>query len=205
MPHLAANSTRVLAWLVAMLACAAHAQEEKETTAAPADQFKFIAGGTLMSDYIYRGISYSGHQPSVAAYIDAQQGWLYFYTNFNSVKFSTAPAVEVTATVGVRPTIGPFDFDIGYEYYYYPGEVGPERSNYWEAHATMTHKLTDKLSWGPIIAYSPDVWQTRTLGVYFAGTASYDLPSEFLPPGLTWTLSSMPGADCSAQPRAAAA
>src|SRR5215813_10378804 len=44
MPHLAANSTRVLAWLVAMLACAAHAQEEKEATTAPADQFKFIAG-----------------------------------------------------------------------------------------------------------------------------------------------------------------
>src|SRR5262249_3304681 len=110
MPHLAANSTRVLAWLVAMVACTAHAQEEKEATPPPAVHFKSTAGGTLMSAYIYRGISYSGHQPSVAAYIDAQQGWLYFYTNFNSVKFSTTPVVEVTVTAGVRPTIGPFDF-----------------------------------------------------------------------------------------------
>jgi|SRR5215831_14495912 len=74
----------------------------------------------------YRGISYSGHQPSVAAYIDAQQGWLYFYTNFNSVKFSTSPAVEVTVAVGARPTVGPFEFDIGAAYYYYPGEIGPD-------------------------------------------------------------------------------
>jgi hypothetical protein len=61
----------------------------------------------------YRGISYSGHQPSVAAYVDAQQGWLYGYTNFNSVKFSTSPAVEVTVAAGIRPTLGPLEFDIG--------------------------------------------------------------------------------------------
>jgi uncharacterized protein (TIGR02001 family) len=189
MPHLPAHSTGVLAWLVAMVACAAHAEEAQEATIAPADQFKFIAGGTLMSDYIYRGISYSGHQPSVAAYIDAQQGWLYFYTNFNSVKFSTSPAVEVTVAVGARPTVGPFEFDIGAAYYYYPGEIGPDLSNYWESHVTMSHKLTEKLSWGPTIAYAPDVWQTGAWGFYFAGTVSYDLPSEFLPPDLTWTLS----------------
>ena len=57
MPHLPAHSTGVLAWLVAMVACAAHAEEAQEATIAPADQFKFIAGGTLMSDYIYRGSS----------------------------------------------------------------------------------------------------------------------------------------------------
>ena len=80
----------------------------------------------------YRGISYSGRQPSVAAYVDAQQGWLYGYTNFNSVKFSTSPAVEVTVAAGIRPTLGQFEFDIGAAYYYYPGEQGPDLSNYWE-------------------------------------------------------------------------
>ena len=83
-----------------------------------------------------RGLSYSAHQPSVGTYVDAQQGWRYVYTNFNSVRFSTSPAVEVTMAVGARPTLGPFEFDIGAAYYYYPGELGPELSNYWEAHAT---------------------------------------------------------------------
>ena len=57
MLHLAAHSTRLLAWLVAMLACAAHAEEAKDSTAAPADQSKVTVGAMLMSDYIYRGNS----------------------------------------------------------------------------------------------------------------------------------------------------
>src|SRR5262245_4148159 len=55
MLQLAAHSTRLLAWLVAMVACAAHAEEAKESTAAPADQSKVTVGAMLMTDYIYRG------------------------------------------------------------------------------------------------------------------------------------------------------
>jgi uncharacterized protein (TIGR02001 family) len=187
MSYLVAHPLRGLACLIAV-ACGAHAEEATDATST-ADQSKVTVGATLMSDYIYRGISYSGHQPSVAAYVDAQQGWLYGYTNFNSVKFSTSPAVEVTVAAGIRPTLGPFEFDIGAAYYYYPGELGPDLSNYWEAHATLSHKVTDKLSWGPTIAYAPDVWQSGAWGVYAAGTLAYELPSEFLPTGLGWSLS----------------
>ena len=140
MPHFLARPMRVLAWLI-LAAGSAHADEASDT----ADPSKLTAGATLMSDYIYRGLSYSAHHPAVATYLDAQYGWLYGYTNFNSVKFSTSPAVEVTMAVGARPTFGPFEFDIGAAYYYYPGELGPDRSNYWEAHATMSHKMTDRI------------------------------------------------------------
>jgi hypothetical protein len=94
-----------------------------EAASGTTDQFKLLIGSVLMSDYIFRGISYSAHQPAVGAYVDAQQGWLYVYTNFNSVRFSTNPAGELTMAAGARPTLGPFDFDIGAEYYYYPGEI----------------------------------------------------------------------------------
>jgi uncharacterized protein (TIGR02001 family) len=137
----------------------------------------------------YRGISYSAHHPAVAAYLDAQYGWLYGYTNFNSVRFSTSPAVEVTMAVGARPTLGSFEFDIGAAYYYYPGELGPERSNYWEAHATVSHKLTDKITLESTLAYAPDVWQTGAWGTYAAGTLTFDLPSELLPADVGWALS----------------
>ena len=50
-------------------------------------------------------------------------------------------------------------------------------------------QVTDKLAWGPTIAYSPDVWQSGAWGVYAAGTLAYELPSEFLPAGLGWSLS----------------
>jgi uncharacterized protein (TIGR02001 family) len=189
MLRLATHPTRVLAWLIAA-ACVAHAGETAvDASAAASDQSKLTAGAVLLTDYIYRGISYSAHQPSTGAYIDAQQGWLYAWTNFNSVKFSTSPAVELTMAAGVRPSFGPFDFDIGAAYYYYPGEIGPELSNYWEAHATMSHKLTDKVTLGSTLAYAPDVWQTGAWGTYAAAALSFDLPSEVLPPGLGWVLS----------------
>ena len=184
----AAHSMRVLAWLIAT-SCAAHADDVTPSLAAPADQFKLTAGALLMTDYIYRGLSYSAHQPAVGTYVDAQYGWLYAYTNFNSVKFSTSPAVEVTISAGVRPTLGPFDFDIGAAYYYYPGEIGPELSNYWEAHATVSHKLTERLTLGATLAYAPDVWQSGAWGTYAAGAISLDLPTDLLPSGVGWTLS----------------
>src|SRR5215831_8706778 len=124
MLRLAPRPTRVLAWLLAS-ACAAHAGEATEAASGTADQFKLMIGSMLMSDYIYRGISYSAHQPRSRP-ISTPNRVGYGYTNFNSVRFSTSPAVEVTVTVGARPTLGPFEFDIGAAYYYYPGELGPE-------------------------------------------------------------------------------
>ena len=174
MLRLASRPTPVLAWLLAT-AYAAHAGEATDAASAAADQFKLMVGSALMTDYIYRGLSYSAHQPSVGTYVDAQQGWLYVYTNFNSVRFSTSPAVELTMAVGARPTLGPFEFDIGAAYYYYPGELGPELSNYWEAHATVSYKLTDKITLAPTLAYAPNVWQTGAWGTYAAGTLSFDL------------------------------
>jgi len=87
---------------------------------------------TLDREALGWSLSIAGSQPAAGAYVDAQQGWLYVYTNFNSVRFSTDPAGELTMAAGLRPTLGPFEFDIGAEYYYYPGEIGPEHSNYWE-------------------------------------------------------------------------
>ena len=188
MPRSAAHQKRVLAWLIAT-SCAAHAGEAANAPAAVPDPFKLTVGSALMTDYVYRGISYSAHQPSVGTYVDALYGWLYAYTNFNSVKFSTSPAVEVTMATGIRPTLGRFDFDIGAAYYYYPGELGPDLSNYWEAHATVSHKLTERLTLGATLAYAPDVWQSGAWGTYAAGALSLDLPTELLPTGVGWTLS----------------
>jgi hypothetical protein len=61
MPRPAAHLSRVLAWLVAG-ACATHAGEVTQSWAPAADQSKLTAGAALMTDYIYRGISYSAHR-----------------------------------------------------------------------------------------------------------------------------------------------
>jgi hypothetical protein len=55
MSYLVAHPLRGLACLIAV-ACGAHAEEATDATS-PADQSKVTVGATLMSDYIYRGIS----------------------------------------------------------------------------------------------------------------------------------------------------
>lgn len=169
--------------------CAAHAGEAVDSPAPAKDQPKVTASALLMTDYIYRGISYSAHHPSVGAAIEGQYGWLYAWTNFNSVKFSTQAASELTMAAGIRPTLGKTDFDIGAAYYYYPGEIGPERSSYWESHATALHRLTEKLTLGATVAYAPNVWQSGAWGAYVAGAVALELPSGILPANLGWTLS----------------
>jgi len=178
----------VLAWLV-VSACAARGEEATSSASAATQPLRVTTGALLQTDYIYRGISYSAHQPSVGAYVDVQQGWLYAWTNFNSVKFSTRPAVEMTMALGVRPVFGAFEFDFGSAYYYYPGEVGPDRSNYWESHATVAHKLTEKLTLGGTVTYAPNVWLSGAWGWYAGSSFALDLPNELLPSGLTWSLS----------------
>ena len=56
MPRLVPHLTRVLAWLVAT-ACVAQAGGATES-ASGTDQFKLMIGSMLMTDYIYRGISW---------------------------------------------------------------------------------------------------------------------------------------------------
>src|SRR5262245_59977360 len=70
-----------------------------------------------------------------------------------------------------------------------PRRARAELSNYWKAHATVSYKLTDKITLAPPLAYAPNVWQTGAWGTYFAGTLSLDLPSELLPADVGWTLS----------------
>src|SRR5262245_65758373 len=90
---------------------------------------------------------------------------------------------------GWRPVFGAFEFDFGSAYYYYPGEFGPARSNYWESHATVAHKLTEKLTLGATVTYAPNVWLSGAWGWYAGSSFALDLPGEFLPSGLSWSLS----------------
>jgi uncharacterized protein (TIGR02001 family) len=181
----------VLSWLI-VTACTARAEEQTDSGSGT-DTARLTVGGVLLSDYIYRGISYSGRHPSVGAYVEAQRGWLYAATYFNSVKFSTQAASELTMVAGLRPTMGPFEFDIGAGYYYYPGEIGPERSNYWEAHATVAYKPTETVTLGMGLNYAPNVWQSGAWGTYAVGSFALDLPNGVLPPGVGWTLSADAG------------
>lgn len=93
---------------------------------APFQPWDVAFGGALVSDYIFRGITQSNHQPSVAAYFEPRYNinkdvQLYFGTSAESISFANRAAAEVDIYGGVRPTFGAAAFDFGLWGYLYPG------------------------------------------------------------------------------------
>ena len=94
---------------------------------APAfDPWDVAFGGAIMSDYIFRGVTQSNHQPSVAAYFEPRYNvtkdlQLYVGVSAESISFANRAAAEVDVYGGIRPTFGAWAFDVGVWGYLYPG------------------------------------------------------------------------------------
>jgi uncharacterized protein (TIGR02001 family) len=93
---------------------------------APFDPWDLAFGGAVMSDYIFRGVTQSNHQPSVAAYFEPRYNvnkdlQLYVGTSAESISFANRAAAEVDVYGGIRPTFGAAAFDFGVWGYLYPG------------------------------------------------------------------------------------
>jgi uncharacterized protein (TIGR02001 family) len=93
---------------------------------APFEPWDVAFGGAIMSDYIFRGVTQSNHQPSVTAYFEPRYNvnkdlQLYVGTSAESISFSNRAAAEVDVYGGIRPTFGAAAFDFGLWGYLYPG------------------------------------------------------------------------------------
>jgi uncharacterized protein (TIGR02001 family) len=98
----------------------------KAPAPAPFDPWDIAFGGILTSDYIFRGITQSNHQPSVSAYFEPRYNvnkdlQLYVGTSIDSISFANRAAAEVDVYGGIRPTFGAFALDFGVWGYLYPG------------------------------------------------------------------------------------
>lgn len=90
------------------------------------DPWDIAFGAGVMSDYVFRGITQSNHNPSVTAYFEPRYNvtkdlQLYVGTSFESISFPNRAAAEVDIYGGIRPTFGAFAFDFGVWGYLYPG------------------------------------------------------------------------------------
>ena len=90
------------------------------------DPWDLAFGSAIMSDYVFRGITQSNHNPSVAAYFEPRYNinkdtQLYVGLSGESISFPNRAAAEVDIYGGIRPTIGMFAFDFGLWGYLYPG------------------------------------------------------------------------------------
>lgn len=90
------------------------------------DPWDIAFGAGITSDYIFRGVTQSNHQPSVNAYFEPRYNvtkdlQLYVGTSFSSISFANRAAAEVDIYGGIRPTFGALALDFGVYGYLYPG------------------------------------------------------------------------------------
>jgi hypothetical protein len=90
------------------------------------DPWDIAFGAGVLSDYVFRGITQTNHQPSVTAYFEPRYNvtkdvQLYVGTSTENVSFTNRAAAEVDIYGGIRPTFGAFAMDVGIWGYLYPG------------------------------------------------------------------------------------
>jgi len=93
---------------------------------APPNPWDLAFGAGLTSDYIFRGITQSNHNPSVNAYFEPRYNvspYLQLYAGVagSSISFPNRAAAEIDGYAGIRPTFGPLSLDFGGIVYWYPG------------------------------------------------------------------------------------
>ena len=205
------GSTRFLA--APLFACAALvALEARAADLAPAPApaevkapvpIDLAFGFRIATDYNFRGISQSNHDPSPQAYAELQlfDNFLYFGTNYYRVDLPTKPQAEIDLTGGIRPKLGPLTFDFGYTYYYYPDErrlinyfttvpytlpdgtaflappfFTPKNTDFLELAAKVSWAINDQWTVGGGVFYAWDWLGTGAPGVYTNATAKWTLP-----------------------------
>jgi hypothetical protein len=173
--------------------------------------FDIAFGGALMSDYNFRGITQSDHKPSMAAYFEPRWNvtpnvQLYAGISGEGIDFPNHAAAEVDFYGGIRPTIDKLSLDFGLWYYYYPGGIefnglGPSPStctngfftpagfcntlksdvSFWEAYGKASLAVTDQVTLGANVFYSPSWLNSGAYGLYASGTAKVTAPSSMFP------------------------
>jgi hypothetical protein len=116
----------VAAVALATPALAADMKVKAAPPPAPPNPWDLAFGAGLTSDYIFRGISQSNHNPSVNAYFEPRYNvspYLQLYAGVagSSISFPNRAAAEIDGYGGIRPTFGPLSLDFGGIVYWYPG------------------------------------------------------------------------------------
>jgi uncharacterized protein (TIGR02001 family) len=196
----------------AFSATAAYAADLKMATKAPPapppaeSPWDVAFGSWIASDYNFRGVTQSAHQPAVGVYFEPRYNinkdlQLYVGMGGESIDFPNHAAAEIDFYGGIRPTFGKLALDFGAWYYWYPGgtcfngavigcngnlnngNVVKGDVSFLEVYAKATYNLTDAFSFGGSFYYSPSVLNSGADGEYIAGFAKYVFPSVPLPAG----------------------
>jgi uncharacterized protein (TIGR02001 family) len=93
--------------------------------APPPSPWDIAITGGLMSDYNFRGITQSNHEPSLQFGLEPRYNFTkalqgYFGVSGESIDFPNRGAAEIDFYGGIRPTFDKLALDFGIWYYFYP-------------------------------------------------------------------------------------
>ena len=163
--------------------------------------FEIHVSGEIDTDYIYRGVTLSAHQPAVGASIEIDHGPFYFSFDPHSVKLPTNPSAELGFSGGwCKEVVKNIKLNLGVVYFYYVGEVpvGPVVStSYGEAQATVSYDHPSELfTLSATYAYSPNYSDTGAWEHYVEGGPEIHMEKVFpklLPKDVDWSLAGTVG------------
>lgn len=152
-------------------------------------QFGYSITLTGVSDYLFRGISISNEDPAFQPYIEFTYGIAYLGVwgsnigdrDLAAAGFQVTGPWEVDFYAGIRPTLGPVNFDLGVLWYTYgartnPGGLSEGDIDYVEFKITATAPLSKNLTATVTGYYTPDqdvaIPDTGTV----EGSLTYALP-----------------------------
>lgn len=153
--------------------------------------FDVAFGGYLATDYNFRGVSQSDRHPSVGAYVEGRwktnpstewylgiAGASIDWPDNPAANGLSSPSAEIDFYGGARFTAGKWAYDIGAMFYYYPNEV-LINSEFTEVYAKAAYTVSDSLTVGGAIYYSPDYLNYGKSSFYSELNAKYTVKNFY--------------------------
>jgi uncharacterized protein (TIGR02001 family) len=151
-----------------MLAAAAHAEDAKPFSVT------FNVGAN--TDYVFRGFSQTDENPSVFGGADATIGGIgYLGVWASNVDFNNGTDAEIDVYGGIKPTMGPVTFDVGFVYYGYVDQPSGSHEDYWEGKVGASMPV-GPATLGAVVYYSPEFFGKTGDAWYYEANASYAVP-----------------------------
>jgi uncharacterized protein (TIGR02001 family) len=125
---------------------------------AQAGDNKLTLSGTaaLTTDYIFRGVSFTGNQPAVQASFTGTYGIFYAGAWASNIELD-GTSIEIDYYAGITPTWKGITFDIAGLYYTYPGATDPlAELDYFELKTAAKYTFAEKLTVGIANYWSPE-------------------------------------------------
>ena len=148
----------------------------------------FSANAGIVTEYRFRGLDQSSQKPALQGGIDwsidtgMADTSVYLGTWGSNVDFgdSDKASAEIDYYGGIAGSLMDIGWDIGFIYYSYPGASDDVNYDLWEVALGLSYDVMDGLSVGANYAYSPDFFGGSGTGHWFAASASYAVPVDFL-------------------------